>query len=156
LSACAPYFLYPKALSSIVTAPPRTGSTAKWPFERAAMREDSLLVAEAGAIVSSDRRQFQRFPIKRDVYYSVNGKSATGTSIDISTSGILLAAAKELPSLGEIIKLSLDWPVALDHRVRLKLSVTGQVVRVQGNKFAVAIRRYEFRTAGRRAAVAVG
>ena len=107
----------------------------------------SLLAKASVEPVHHERRKLSRFPIQRAVSYRQGERAGAGRTIDISSGGVLFAA-DEPPLLGERIELYVDWPAALDHRVRLKLSVAGRVVRVQGKKAAIAIDRYEFRTAG--------
>ena len=107
----------------------------------------SLLAKTQAEPVYHERRSMWRFPIRRAVGYTQDGKVGAGTTIDISSGGLLLAV-NEPPLLGELIQLSVDWPAELDYRIRLKLLVTGRVVRVEGANAAIAIDRYEFRTAG--------
>lgn len=117
------------------------------------MGVSSLLLNATVEPVRHERRRLARFPIQRAVVYRQGRKTGTGKTINISSGGVLFAADGP-PLLGEGIELHVDWPAVLDHRIHLKLSITGRVVRVQGEKAAVAIDRYEFRTAGSKQAIA--
>jgi hypothetical protein len=106
--------------------------------------------AEFGGL--PDRRGAMRFPIREDVRYRivrskteiVNG---SGTTLNISSGGILFTTAEKLP-VGSTVDLSVNWPVWLDDTCPLQLVVTGHVVRAESQQSAVRIDQYEFKTRG--------
>jgi hypothetical protein len=96
-----------------------------------------------------DRRVGARFPIEREIRYKLlihNGgnEEGTGTSINISSGGILFTADCHLqPGTG--IEVTISWPVLLDAEISLRLVTRGQVVRSAAGTIAMKIYRYEFR-----------
>jgi len=66
----------------------------------------------------------------------------------MSSSGILFSAAERIP-LGRSVEVSVNWPARLGTCL-LKLVATGPVVRCEGDRIALRIQRYEFRTRGAR------
>lgn len=101
----------------------------------------------------ADRRTKARFPIELGVSYRSSGKSrrtsGIGRTLNISSAGVLVAADHRV-RLGDSLKVALDWPWLLDQVTRLQLIATGRVVRADVAAFAIAMERYQFRTAGRR------
>jgi hypothetical protein len=97
-----------------------------------------------------ERRAKKRFAIERPVRYrflygASLGQVATGRALDASSNGIWLEAEQEL-RIGDPLELLIDWPAQLNGLVPLQLVTAGCVVRVSGNRAAVSIERYEFRT----------
>jgi hypothetical protein len=97
-----------------------------------------------------DRRGKIRFELARPLRYRVLKRSflhtvATGRAVDVSSKGVLFEAENEL-RMGDPLELLIDWPVCLNDRVPLQLVMAGRVVRVDGNRCAAAVERYEFRT----------
>jgi hypothetical protein len=74
--------------------------------------------------------------------------TGVGRTVNISSGGVLVDTASSLPR-GMEIELSIAWPASLNGVAALKLHVVGQTVRTQGNRTAIVIRRYEFRTRGK-------
>jgi PilZ domain len=98
-----------------------------------------------------ERRSAARYGVALPVTYTVVRDSAIcatgrGRTVDLSTSGILLAADRPLPD-GEEIHLSIEWPSASTMSLPVSLYVGGRIVRNQGLLAAVRLLRYEFRTA---------
>ena len=98
-----------------------------------------------------NRRRGQRFSLRLAVEvrpielpYSFD-RTIVGESVNISSSGLLFTTAQPLIP-GQVVEASIHWPVRLDNRVPLTLFVVGRVVRKVGNKTAMRIERYEFRT----------
>ncbi|MEX2264593.1 MAG: PilZ domain-containing protein [Bryobacteraceae bacterium] len=105
-----------------------------------------------------ERRSSDRFPIERDVRYKIlDGRTVVtgiGRTIDMSSSGVLFTT--EVPLMqGKRLELSVSWPAQLNNTCALKLVALGRVVRTAEDKAALAIEKYEFRTAGRSAIVTV-
>jgi len=97
-----------------------------------------------------DRRGSTRFPLRLEVNYtllSYPGSLATGsgTTIDISSSGVSFTADKPL-AVGQRLRVGIDWPAQLHGGVQLQLVVDGVVVRTAGAVTAVQMERHEFRT----------
>jgi hypothetical protein len=100
---------------------------------------------------ASERRANDRFPIEREVRFKVlskrNEDSGTGTTLNMSSSGILFSAGKMLIP-GKRVELAISWPAQLDNKCALKLVARGRVVRSNEGQTAVEIQQYEFRTLG--------
>jgi hypothetical protein len=106
---------------------------------------------DAVASVEDDRRVHRRYPIELDCEYKVNRSKSAGAcrTVNISSGGILLQASETLPIRGQV-DLSIRWPYELDNGCPLRLRIMGEVVRIDGRRFAVKIKRYELRTGGHR------
>ncbi len=74
-------------------------------------------------------------------------ETGTGTTVDLSSTGILFESENQLPPDGAV-ELSIAWPILLDGSLPMQLMVCGRIARVSGRKVAIAITQYEFRTAG--------
>lgn len=97
----------------------------------------------------SDRRSRIRFPLELNMYYRVTKGDPKflieGKTINVSSSGVLFRSL-ELPRLGDKVEVTLDWPLDLNPSCRIRLVVSGRVVRLTGNSAAVEVLGYEFRT----------
>jgi c-di-GMP-binding flagellar brake protein YcgR len=98
----------------------------------------------------ADRRHSDRFPIEREVRYRVLNKrsseeSGDGKTINISSSGVLFTVEHMLLP-GRRMELAISWPAQLNNKCALKLVARGRVVRYEGNRAAIEIQQYEFRT----------
>jgi PilZ domain len=101
-------------------------------------------------VVESDPRSRAkvRYPIRMNLRYSLVRrkqvlKTGRGTTINISSSGILFDAEESLPP-GYIVHLAIGWPGKIDERVGLVLHITARTVRGQGNSTGAVIVRHEF------------
>ncbi len=97
-----------------------------------------------------ERRGTSRFPVREDVRYRVVQSrtakaSGCGTTLDIGSGGILFTTEEKLP-VGHMVELSVNWPARLDGICPLQFVATGRVVRSDGQRAAVRIERYEFKT----------
>lgn len=90
------------------------------------------------------RRRYRRFPIFMRADYIVDGFKRPTTIANISRGGVFINAEEKL-SEGRPVRLTIDWPAALDGRCPLSLVVFGRVVRRQKKGAAICIERYEFR-----------
>jgi hypothetical protein len=90
------------------------------------------------------RRKHIRFPVALPVEYTLDGARRQSLTANLSRGGLFLWTDDLLP-VGQGIRLSIDWPVLLDRRCGLRLSVSGSVVRAGRGGIAVRIERYEFR-----------
>jgi hypothetical protein len=98
-----------------------------------------------------DRRVHRRFPINAPAQYRIKdgageyGETGSGRTLNISSGGVLFESNNPL-RLGALVELAIAWPVLLDTSTGLTLWLVGKVVRVEQNRSALAIVRYEFRT----------
>lgn len=101
-------------------------------------------------VVESDPRGRAkiRYPIRMTLRYSLFRrkrvlKTGRGTTINMSSSGILFEAEESLPS-GYIVHLAIGWPGRIDDRAGLVLHLTARTVRGQANSTAAVIVRHDF------------
>ena len=99
-----------------------------------------------------ERRDSVRFPLEFEGRYTVTGRIVprpTGTcqTIDVSSTGLRMRADQALPT-GTRLDVAINWPVALESEVQLKLIASGVVVRANGSELALRVHRHEFRTRG--------
>ncbi len=119
----------------------------------AAASADSELRSHSsgGETENADRRSAVRFPIEQEVRYKVFNRNTievgSGRTINMSSNGVLFTTERTLTP-GERLEVAVNWPAQLDNKCPLKLVTTGRVVRADGDKAAIAIERYEFRTQG--------
>ncbi|HMD49840.1 MAG TPA: PilZ domain-containing protein [Bryobacteraceae bacterium] len=104
-----------------------------------------------------DLRRHRRYPIALEIQYKWTSSRleqlGAGTTVNISSGGVLFRSAQVLPTRCSV-ELALSWPFSLND-CALKLVMRGRVVRSDDQATAVQVTHYEFRTAGpRRAAMA--
>jgi len=75
----------------------------------------------------------------------------SGRTRNLSSSGVAFEVEGEL-QIGAYVELAIQWPVALDGNVPLKLVVRGEVVWNVGGWAAIRTTRCEFRTQRKAAA----
>ena len=97
-----------------------------------------------------ERRAKIRFPVEGKVVFRAHKRwgptiSGTGESINFSSRGLLFATSEPL-EVGMRIDLAMNWGAALGAACRLKLVVSGRIVRVKDGRAAVKIDHYEHRT----------
>jgi hypothetical protein len=117
--------------------------------ERMENLDDSNLSGER------EKRIKRRFPINQEVNYKMLygqriAETGTGRTMNLSSGGVWFSTENML-TCGMPVELSLSWPVLLNDSCPMKLMVYGCVVRSNERGAAVAIERYEFRTARARA-----
>ncbi len=100
--------------------------------------------------LASDRRKSNRFPVREEVRYRIlraqsHSLDGYGKTIDMSSGGVLFTAAIELPP-GQLIELSVNWPVWLGGVCPLQFVAVGPIIRSDAHCAAVRIDRYEFKT----------
>src|SRR4051794_10913427 len=103
----------------------------------------------------SEKRSKKRFSIQQEVRYRSLAEPGmieigVGTTVNVSSSGVCFTTEKPLP-LGVRVELSINWPALLQDSCRLKLVVSGPVIRSSAGRSVVAIECSEFRTQGRTA-----
>jgi hypothetical protein len=101
-------------------------------------------------IIGRDRRGKSRFAIRRDLRFKVLEReqivsTGVGQTVDLSSQGVAFETANKL-AVGELVELSISWPVLLDETCLMQLVVCGHVVRSRRAIVACTIDRYEFRT----------
>jgi len=101
-------------------------------------------------MIAGDRRLDRRYDLRLTVRWKlVRGKrileTGKGTTLDLSSSGVLFETDRQLPSGGNI-ELSICWPVLLHNVAPLQLVISGRVVRVAGSRTAIRMTQHEFRT----------
>lgn len=102
--------------------------------------------------IGGERRADRRYDIALNVRWKLIRRrrvldSGTGTTVDVSSGGLLFQTDRELPS-GLNIELSIAWPVLLHNVAPLQLVVAGRVVRTIGQRVGVRMTQHEFRTVG--------
>jgi hypothetical protein len=101
-------------------------------------------------VLGRDRRGKSRFAIRRDLRFKILEKeqvvsTGNGLTVDLSSQGVAFETPAKL-SVGELLELSISWPVLLDETCLMQLVVFGHVVRARRGLVACTIDRYEFRT----------
>lgn len=99
---------------------------------------------------TSERREAKRFPIERELRYRVllydgREKEGTGTSVNISSGGILFATDDHLEP-GSRVEVTVSWPVLSDTRLPLELVGLGRVVRSERGRVAIGFQRQQLRS----------
>jgi hypothetical protein len=99
---------------------------------------------------SPERRASIRFALRVEVGFTVSDrgvpvKTGKGRTIDLSSSGLSFTTDRPLLT-GQRLKASIDWPVSLGGAAKMRLVLSGVVVRADSAVIAVRIERYEFRT----------
>ena len=99
--------------------------------------------------LSCDRRTGRRYEVTMKVRWKISRRRrvvemGTGTTIDLSSSGVLFLSDQQIPSDG-YVELSISWPVLLDGNLPMQLMATGRLIRVIGRQAAVRIHQHEFR-----------
>ena len=99
-----------------------------------------------------DLRRHRRYPIALDIQFKWNysrlERIGSGTTVNISSGGVLFRSAQPLPTRCAV-EMALSWPFSLND-CALKLVMKGRVVRSDDRATAVQVTHYEFRTAGPR------
>ena len=98
---------------------------------------------------AEERRASQRFPIERQVRFTVRGVqpalAGTGSTVNMSSGGVLFTTDQRLRK-GSPVMLEIKWPVLLDDEQPLKLVTRGTIVWCGGGKAAMHIQKWDFHT----------
>jgi hypothetical protein len=91
--------------------------------------------------IAHDRRVDRRYDLKLELCWNLmRGQRViargTGTSVNLSSGGILFDAGRTLP-LGFNVELFISWPVLLHDTVPLQLTVSGRILRISGTCAAI-------------------
>src|SRR5438552_2416833 len=100
--------------------------------------------------IAGDRREGRRYSIQMDLRWRLIRRrkllsSGSGSTVDLSSAGILFDAGRPLPA-GLDVELSIAWPVLLNDKSPMQLVVSGRIVRSNGNHVAFRMVQHEFRT----------
>lgn len=102
--------------------------------------------------MANERRVKSRYPIELNVRYQIPGQdglvTGVGQTLNISSSGMLLACASNIPE-GTRIKIFVEWPSLLNGTTPLQLITSGKVVRSTKIGVSVVFESYQFRTMSR-------
>jgi hypothetical protein len=96
----------------------------------------------------AERRNGARFDIGREVQYWVldaEGEKGLGATLDMSSRGLCFTTEISLRP-GSRLQVAVDWPVALNDGVRLRLVARGRVIWSDSGRTGMVIEKYEFRT----------
>ena len=108
--------------------------------------------------MEKERRSKSRFPLRMNVRYQSLGTdrpfAGVGQTVNVSSSGVLVTCNSTIHE-GARVRVVFEWPSLLNGTTPLQLLTTGTVVRRQESGLAIAFEAYQFRTAGRRANVAI-
>ena len=101
----------------------------------------------------NDRRKKFRFTMEREMRYKLLENDTTvasgaGQTVDMSSSGVAFLG-QHTARQGQLIELSISWPVLLNDSCPMRLIVFGRVVRCGGFRTACTVDKYEFRTQAR-------
>jgi len=101
--------------------------------------------------IHGDRRYDRRYGIPLDLRWKLVRRrktldSGVGSTVDLSSGGILFEAGRHLP-VGMNVELSIAWPALLHNVAAMQLVVSGRIVRADGNRIGIQMIQHEFRTA---------
>jgi hypothetical protein len=100
----------------------------------------------------NERRVKSRYPLELNVRYQTLGAvgpgAGAGQTLNISSSGMLLACASNIPE-GTRLKLYIEWPSLLNGTTPLQLITVGTVVRCTQIGISVVFDSYQFKTMSR-------
>ncbi|HEY7391462.1 MAG TPA: PilZ domain-containing protein [Bryobacteraceae bacterium] len=113
---------------------------------------EATFASSAQRAFARERRASRRYEILLRLRWKVLRRkrvleTGTGTTLDLSSTGILFESDTSLPLDGSL-ELSIAWPILLHGSLPMQLMIAGRIARVTGRKVAIAITQYEFRTAG--------
>jgi hypothetical protein len=96
-----------------------------------------------------DRRANGRYEVRLPLHYHVSVKGApvktgSGTTFDMSASGLSFKCRKQLP-VGAHIEIMIDWPARYRNQDPMALQVTGFIVRSDGSRAAVRMTSHKFK-----------
>lgn len=94
------------------------------------------------------RRRSRQYPLVAQVQYRLRDNSKRtgyGWTVMLSSAAVLFEAEEALP-FGVPIELLIDWPIALDDKVGLRLWIKGAVAGIRVNLITVQVVGYEYRT----------
>jgi len=104
---------------------------------------------EASVENLADRRDNRRYEIRLPLHYRVSQKGAaprsgSGTTCDLSTTGLSFRCRRALP-VGTHIEMTVEWPPRYGDIYPIDLVITGFIVRSTGGKTGVRVSSRKFR-----------
>jgi PilZ domain len=100
--------------------------------------------------IQEERRLKCRYPLDLKLRFRccADGShfSGAGRAVNLSSGGVLVASNHAV-SVGELVEMSIEWPLLLHDRVPLQLFAVGRVLRREISHFAASFERHEFRIA---------
>jgi hypothetical protein len=104
---------------------------------------------EASVENLADRRDNRRYQIRLPLQYRVSQKGAaprsgSGTTCDLSTTGLSFRCRRALP-VGTHIEMTVEWPPRYGDIYPIDLVITGFIVRSTGGKTGVRVSSRKFR-----------
>jgi hypothetical protein len=108
--------------------------------------------AASDDVIQGDRRQHRRYGLRLKCKWKLLHRkrvvaAGVGTTLDVSSGGLLFEAGRHL-SEGQVVELSINWPVLLHNVTPMQLVVRGRIVRHSNGMIAIRTVTHEFRTAG--------
>ncbi len=102
--------------------------------------------------IHGDRRYDRRYAITLDLRWKLVRRrkvldSGNGTTVDLSSGGILFKSERQLP-VGLNVELAVSWPALLHNVAPMQLVISGRIVRADGGLTAIHMVTHEFRTVG--------
>jgi len=96
-------------------------------------------------LVGRDRRTTRRFPIELPAELCIRQMRFSGTTVNISSGGLLLKCSHDSVKVGRRVKVRItDWPNSKGNKSDVALIMEGAVVRGSRGYLAVRRTRYEF------------
>jgi hypothetical protein len=99
--------------------------------------------------IAHNRRLNGRYDLRLPLHYRVSlkgeaPKTGSGTTYDISATGLSFRSRKSLP-VGAHIEILLEWPAKYRNIDPMSLLVTGFIVRCDGGRIAVRMTSRKFK-----------
>lgn len=94
--------------------------------------------------VGLERRTTQRFPIRLPAELCILEMRIAGTTVNISSGGLLMKCSHGSFKIGRRVKVRVNWPKSSGKRSETVLVIEGSIVRDSTEHVAVRRIRYEF------------
>jgi hypothetical protein len=116
-------------------------------FRRASYKKGGV---STGRNLQPRRKRYDiALPLRFSVKSGGQTVQGTGRTRNISTSGVLFETDQPL-RIGELVRLSIEWPALLEGVHQMMLIVQGRVVRRESRGWALRMTNTEFGIRGRR------
>jgi PilZ domain len=115
------------------------------PIETVAGSPDDANDSLIRQVVGSERRTTKRFPLKLPAELCIREMCIRGTTVNISSGGLLMKCSHDSLKIGWRVKVRLtNWPNPSGKKSQVTLIMDGAVVRDSPEYIAVRRIRYEF------------
>ena len=99
--------------------------------------------------IALERRLTRRYELHLPVHFRISqkgvaGRWGTGTTREMSTTGLSFRTRKPLP-VGSHVEMIVDWPAKYGEEQPIDLQLTGFIVRSDGSRTAVRVTSRRFR-----------